>query len=1207
MRKSCIILIAAAVLCFVGLWTYVQSGDFEHRIRPFVETPLRKALGGEARIGRIKASLAPLSLEVRDIALAGSGKKDPVLIRKVIFYLNPFPLLYRTISLSSVTVLEPRVTARRAVSGEIDLAALFATIRKNIEAARGGARPSHSVSVGTISIRNGKVNFSDAGSGSSAALSRLNMKVSLGKRDTASLRVSSGFLAIGLKSHPVRTADVQAVAGYDQGRIKLDSLKLGSEEGRFSASGSVAPRTGEMDLNVSLLIGSGGKLVSLLKKKTAQRTALIETEWTLRGTFKDPEIAGTARASGVPLGGLMLQSGSAKFAYRDRTGTMAGTDWEISREGRNVLVRELTATVGVRSSGVDVLAAAANADDAFLNAHGSIDGEHGYDLAFTIECGGGGATVSALTGIDVSGVFSLRGSVTGPIKTPETKAAVTAGPLAVRGVVFQAVSGAALFQREKLSLSDLAIHQDASRYLLNGSIDFSGEAPKYDARLRVIKSDVVGIVALFYKRIPLDLSATGELSFSGTSKEFSGAGKLDLGPGVAYGEPFDKGTLTVDLSTTRVTFTGLELAKSNGAVSGTGWIGFNGTYSAHVQSRGVDLSEVKRLAGAPLSGPFTLDIRSSGSFSEPLVNARVETGMLTVRRAALGEASCDLEIKGGNLSIGAVIGDPERRRAEARGEMRLQRPYPWSLRLILDAANMNLAGLAEENEFLERIGASARGEAELRGQGGQTSSIHGTARFSRIAATLDDYQVESEGDVEFRVEAGSIFLKTLTLAGADTRISVSGSVKPGENIDLSFRGDANLSLLRLFHREVEHGDGTASVSVRIRDHWSAPDISGELAVQNGQIKIRDIPQKFTSLTGTVAFDRESIVSHGISGEVGGGTVALSGSATLSEASLRDFSARAVIDNVTVRYPQGLTAVLGGSLYYDGDRFVQTLSGEVVIQRGRYEKRVDWKSMLVDFRSGFAGKKQTNVGWIGETRLNVHFYGRESVLFESNLAKIPIDADMLLGGTVDQPQFLGRLEARKGEVYFRKNVFRILHASADFADPNRINPMLDVQAETRVREYQIRLSVSGAADRAFVSFVSDPPLTDANILALLTIGRKSEELKGKEAGVGVGEAASFMTGKFQDLLESRARSLTGLDRFQVDPYISKTDVSVPRVTVGKEIVRDKVFMTYSSNVGAATPEQLFRIEYFLNRSVSLVGERNETGNIGADLKFRFEFR
>jgi autotransporter translocation and assembly factor TamB len=65
--------------------------------------------------------------------------------------------------------------------------------------------------------------------------------------------------------------------------------------------------------------------------------------------------------------------------------------------------------------------------------------------------------------------------------------------------------------------------------------------------------------------------------------------------------------------------------------------------------------------------------------------------------------------------------------------------------------------------------------------------------------------------------------------------------------------------------------------------------------------------------------------------------------------------------------------------------------------------------------------------------------------------------------------------------------------------------------------------------------------------------------------------------------------------------------VPRVTVGKELVQNKLYVTYSSNVGAAIPEQAFRIEYLLNRHFSLVGERNEMGNNGADIKYRFEFK
>jgi autotransporter translocation and assembly factor TamB len=476
-----------------------------------------------------------------------------------------------------------------------------------------------------------------------------------------------------------------------------------------------------------------------------------------------------------------------------------------------------------------------------------------------------------------------------------------------------------------------------------------------------------------------------------------------------------------------------------------------------------------------------------------------------------------------------------------------------------------------------------------------------------MSAALAEYRIDNEGAVDIRIEGDAIAFRRLIMTGPATRLSVSGGLRPGRDLDVTLNGNVNLSLSRLLYREVEHGDGSASVHLAVRDEWASPEVDGRVEVRDGVIKIRDIPQKFTAMNGAIVFDRNRVATEGLAADVGGGHVTVAGSAQMQGSSLLDFTTRASVENVTVRYPPGLTATLGGTLYYDGNAGAQTLSGEMNIRRATYEKRIEWKSMLVDITRGITRKKKTDIGWIGETQLNVRFTGDEDILFESNLARIPLKIDVLFRGTVDQMHLLGRVEAREGEVYFRKNVFRILYASADFVDPSRINPVLDVQGETRVREYRIRLAVSGNADRAVVTFLSEPPLADSDILALLALGRTGEELKGKEANIGIGESFSFATGKFQDILERRARSLTGLDRFQVDPYINKSDTAVPRVTVGKEMVQDRLYMTYSSNIGGTTPEQNVRVEYLLNRNISLLGEYDELGQIGADIKFRFEFR
>ena len=61
--------------------------------------------------------------------------------------------------------------------------------------------------------------------------------------------------------------------------------------------------------------------------------------------------------------------------------------------------------------------------------------------------------------------------------------------------------------------------------------------------------------------------------------------------------------------------------------------------------------------------------------------------------------------------------------------------------------------------------------------------------------------------------------------------------------------------------------------------------------------------------------------------------------------------------MTTRYPEGLASTLSGELSYDGDAAEQSLSGEVQIKRARYDKRVEWKSMLVDMSRGFYQRKK----------------------------------------------------------------------------------------------------------------------------------------------------------------------------------------------------------------------------------------------------------
>jgi autotransporter translocation and assembly factor TamB len=1208
MKKFFIIISILGFVLLAAAELYIQSDSFALRIRPLVVDRLKAVLGNDVEIGWVRANLIPLYLEARDISLSDDRGKPAAAIRKIKVYINPLPLVFKKIRLSSIVVLEPRIAVERSKDGTFNLSPLIERIKANISRMQAEGPSGYRLILHTIAVNEGRISFDDGLTSTHLDVSQLHVSAAVNLAgDSVKIVLKNSTIHVVAPAYPESSGSLRASLWYDHGRFRLDSSELTTADTTISLTGDMGSLP-DMPLNLRFKIRSGPQTLrrfsSFLRPVKKEQGPHIEASAVIRGNFVNPSVEGTLKFTGISYQGLQLQDAALSFGYGNKSLTLAGEKWKLARGNKSILVESINLALGYSDHGLDIKRFDVLAGDLSIRIAGRADPQRGFDAVLTAESHNRGRTLSFLTAIPLEGRVDVKGYITGAFNAPLFDGALSAGPLTIRGIVFDTVDGRLQYRDKKISVVSADIHQQASRYFFDGAVDFAGKEPLFSARARIIRSDVVSIVALFYEPLPLHLSATGELSFTGTSRDFAGSARLALEPGSAYGESFTKGTITAVLTKDKIAFPQVLLNKGSGAVKGTGWIGFDGTYSADIESRGVKLADVDHLAGVPVDGRFDLEIEASGSFPHPKVSASVEMEDLYYNQSSLGGLTAELQIDGGVLLCRSQFADD---RAGLTARLALSRPFGWSVQATVNSDALDPFLVIGKKDLLGSVRMIAEGNLSARGNGADFTTLSGTASFRRLGLVVGDYRIDNDGEAAVTVQAGRLNVTALNFKGPGTKIAVTGGARLLKDMDFSFTGAAHLSLLRILYREIEHGDGTAEVKLTVKDEWKNPDVAGELLVKNGEIKIKDIPQKFSALTGKITFDRSRIVVDSLAGEVGGGTLSSSGWVQLAGLALRDFSLKASFDNVTVRYPEGLTSTLSGDLYYDGDASEQSLTGEVAIKRARYEKRVEWKSMLVDIGKGLYQKKKTEVAWIGDTQINIRFHGKDSILLQNNLAKIPLDVDMFLRGTVNQPQLLGRVEARKGLVYFRKNEFKILHASADFVDPNRMNPVLDIQAEIQVRDYRIRLAVSGTADRAVVTLLSDPSLPDSDILTLLALGKTGTELKGKESGVGMSEAASFATGQFQDMFESRARSLTGLDRFQVDPYVSKSDTSVPRVTVGKELVQDKLYVTYSSNVGSTTPEQIFRIEYVLNKHFSLVGERNELGNTGADIKYRFEFK
>lgn len=1195
-----------ALLAAVEL--YVQSDDFAARIRPYVVEPLKAALGEGARIGWVRANFIPLYIEARDVSVPDASGKEIVGVHKLKVYINPLPLFFKKIRLSSISLLDPRIHVERAKDGVINFTPLVDRIRSNIMRARPEGPSRFTVLLRSITVKNGQILAEDAMTSTRLVVSDINTTVRVDlSQERARVIIRNSRVRISAPAYPELVGGFRAVLELNRGSVHLESAELSTADALLAVTGDMGPLPDAvLDLRVSVRTGPKTirRFADFLRPARKQEAPRMEASALIRGRMSDPVIEGSLKASALTFRGMFLQNAALSFSYRNGDLTARGTKWKLSKGNQSVVIDTIEADLGYHAGGLDIRRFEARADDLLLRIDGRADASTGFDAYLTADSSEKGRTISVLTSQPLAGAIGMRGRLSGALTSPRFDGAVIAGPVTVRGIPFNEVRGNLSYANKKIALSSVNIREQSSRYVLDGTVDFAEKEPRYAARLRVTQSDIVNIVALFYKRLPLRLSAEGEVTFEGTAKDYSGSGYLKLAAGSAYGESFTRGAVTAKLSPGRIAFPQVVLYKDRGMAKATGWIGFDGTYSADLESSDIDLSAVDHLAGPPFGGGFILALHSSGSFTRPYAKASLEVDELSYRQTSIGAMDAEAEMKDGMLTVTAGLSE---KRADLSVRWNLHKPYSWTAEARIKSDAIDPFLVIGNKEMSGRVNVMAAGTVAARGRGLDLSSLTGSAIFKKLSLVIGDYRIENEADANLSLDGGRISVTSLNLAGLGTRIGVTGWAKPLSDIDLTLKGTADLSLLKLLYHDVEYTAGAADFTLTAKDEWKNPDITGELRIRNGEVKVKDIPQRFTALNGSIAFSQGRIVVDSMSGEMGGGTLHVSGWAQLAGVSFRDFSAKAAVDNVTVRYPEGLVSTLSGDLYYDGNASEQTLAGDVTIKKARYDRRIEWKTMLVDIGRGLYQKKKTEARWIGETRINVRFHGSNSILFQNNLASMQLDVDAFLRGTVNHPQLLGRVETRKGVVYFRKNEFKILNASADFTDPNRMNPVLDIQAETRVREYQIRLAVTGTAERAVVTLISEPSLIDSDILALLALGKTGAELKGKETGVGVGEATSFASGQFQDFLERHARSLTGLDRFQIDPYVGKSDTSVPRVTVGKELVQNKLYVTYSSNVGSAAPEQIFRIEYLLDRHFSLVGERNDIGNTGADITYRFEFK
>jgi translocation and assembly module TamB len=459
---------------------------------------------------------------------------------------------------------------------------------------------------------------------------------------------------------------------------------------------------------------------------------------------------------------------------------------------------------------------------------------------------------------------------------------------------------------------------------------------------------------------------------------------------------------------------------------------------------------------------------------------------------------------------------------------------------------------------------------------------------------------------------GRLHLDRMRLLGQGTDIAIDGTIpfalmEPADNnLDLAVEGDFNLSLLESFRSDIQT-NGVSSVQVNVRGTLEKPQLRGRLQLRNANLRSDELPMGLSDMSGSMTFNGRRMRIDEIKATSGGGTVRVTGTAVYEEGSA-SYRLSAEAQQVRMRYPRNMTSTIDGKLTFSGNDLQTLLTGEIIVMRLSTSPDANLGNMI----AALGEPQRTPAGgpFLRNTQLNVRIGSIPDLPVQTTMFRnMQVEVDMRVVGTAVSPSLLGNISVTQGEMRFQGTRYVINRGEIDFTNPFRIEPVLDFELETRIRDVDIALNVSGPARNMNLSYRSDPPLEFNQLVSLIAVGRSpttdpvlaAQERFEAQPLIQAG-ANTLLSQALSRPFSKGLQRFFGVSRLRVDPQVGGAEaVPTARISTEQQITND-LTLIYSYNL-ADSEQQSVRVEWAPNRRLSFIVTRDENGLVGADVLYK----
>jgi len=397
----------------------------------------------------------------------------------------------------------------------------------------------------------------------------------------------------------------------------------------------------------------------------------------------------------------------------------------------------------------------------------------------------------------------------------------------------------------------------------------------------------------------------------------------------------------------------------------------------------------------------------------------------------------------------------------------------------------------------------------------------------------------------------------------------------------------NLQAFQSFLPSLRRLEGIVAADLEVEGTVAEPLITGQVGIQEGALTVQDGLFPLEDINGSIVLKNRTVLLGPITANVGAAPLRLTGKADFSKSGEPEINLALKGNKVLIlRTPDArVRANVGISLAGAGRK--GELSGRIDLVDSRFYKRLEVTPLIAPSPAQearpFVPPKLAGIvpepfaSWA----IDLYLDNASDFLITGNLARGSIVPRLHLSGTLGTPMLLGQVDLYDIRAFLPFTTLAVKQGKVLFEERLPFMPILDVSASSEVMDYDVNIFAYGPLDNTRIIMRSNPPLSQEQILLLVTLG----VTPGSYAGEGFGRAAAGQGGLLLLRTLGRQIDIPGVD---TEELLNRIQVSSnpPRWPGGSPTLQGRVNLW---------------------RHLSFVTKQDENGYYNVGLGYRFLFR